>query len=958
MNPFLVGNHLIVDEVCHWIIEYSLCGTVLIMGTIFVSLHAKRQRASLRHAVWLTCMIWLVAIPFMLPLLPKMRIPFQPLLSGHQVNEPGGTVGLKTYSVPIGNESTSVGFVNASEQQIGEFYESSVDGPSRLRGNLATASNGKTATETSWWDRYRASEVIVIGWLFGGLVCLLRLGISSLWIHRVLRRTSSTSGHVIEQEVQAVAREIGFSGPIRIRIDPCRFMPMVVGVVRPVILIPKDVLGRPFDERRAIVLHELGHVIRRDPLTHFLTELAGVFFWFHPLYWFARQRCYLLREQACDDLVLRGSTCPVVYARCLVSVASSRGAMGILPSIGIAMATRRIEQRLRGILCETADRRPTTAKTCISLFLVSLGILLPTVVIRAETPNQNPAVVESNAQTKNGDPTDATPANNGTLHSNVTDTKPKSDSEQSVDSDLKVKTDEGVDQREASDDERSLLVSGTIVDSRGATIENALVFSRIWNTESKREVSIRVVSDAKGQFTLRFPKIPTSEHEMYAVWSWAPGHQIQGAILYWLFRESDHVRNVRLHLPKASPISFRILKPDGEPLENATLVPGLVETYRGVSIDGEFAIDESSSLRYGINVYDEFCEILGVTSDSDGYAKLTNIPPTLFDRVDVISEEFGVQRFGVRPNDNELRLAPVGEIRGRVQIDDPSQVAGTKLHLLSRVLGRGGPFESSAEVKLDKDGRFHVPAFAATGSSIAVLTYDWNEELNVHPFLDRRTNPRVQAGEAIEILIQTVPTVLVHGRVRTADTLQPVVGARTFLNGLSSPINGVRSHTDKDGRFSVRIAPGRTLQQVTNLGDDQSIAEKYDHPSLDTIEIPSGVEEFELEPYLLTPKQVVRGTVRGLVRDARGAGVANAVLVFHSNKTGRIIARTETDAHGMFSVAVSSWAHYQERLTRTSNYGWSILEDESRIENGYRKRDLIPLTVLNDNIDAMILSLP
>ena len=99
---------------------------------------------------------------------------------------------------------------------------------------------------------------------------------------------------------------------------------MAWGVIRPRVVLPGLVLDCKRDDRRAILLHELGHVSRRDPLWHLLGELAGVIFWYHPLLWYARHQCAQLRENACDDLVLNAGVEPETYARCLLEFVSRR----------------------------------------------------------------------------------------------------------------------------------------------------------------------------------------------------------------------------------------------------------------------------------------------------------------------------------------------------------------------------------------------------------------------------------------------------------------------------------------------------------------------------------------------------------------------------------------------------------------------------------------------------------
>ncbi len=78
-----------------------------------------------------------------------------------------------------------------------------------------------------------------------------------------------------------------------------------VGLRRPAVLVSDDAETWSEDRRRAVMLHELAHVRRRDSLTQTLASLATALYWPHPGVWWAARRLQVEREFACDDCVLR-----------------------------------------------------------------------------------------------------------------------------------------------------------------------------------------------------------------------------------------------------------------------------------------------------------------------------------------------------------------------------------------------------------------------------------------------------------------------------------------------------------------------------------------------------------------------------------------------------------------------------------------------------------------------------
>jgi Zn-dependent protease with chaperone function len=94
------------------------------------------------------------------------------------------------------------------------------------------------------------------------------------------------------------ARALGLERVPRIAIAPDGRGPALVGLARPVVVLPAG-LAAPAHVRHAL-LHELAHVARRDPWRAALAQAAALAVWWHPAAWLARRRLAALREIACD----------------------------------------------------------------------------------------------------------------------------------------------------------------------------------------------------------------------------------------------------------------------------------------------------------------------------------------------------------------------------------------------------------------------------------------------------------------------------------------------------------------------------------------------------------------------------------------------------------------------------------------------------------------------------------
>ncbi|MEN8145462.1 MAG: M56 family metallopeptidase [Gemmatimonadota bacterium] len=176
-------------------------------------------------------------------------------------------------------------------------------------------------------------------WIGIGLV-----GIAGLWIclaglffARIaadvisLRRTTSllANGRAERRwrtEFEALRGRMRLSVPVRLAVSPRVDVPIVVGLIRPVVLIPastQSAVGN--DHLEAILAHELGHVRRWDLVMNLVQRCAEATLFFHPATkWLSR---WIAEERECstDALACRFiSGSPGDYLRALAAVENKR----------------------------------------------------------------------------------------------------------------------------------------------------------------------------------------------------------------------------------------------------------------------------------------------------------------------------------------------------------------------------------------------------------------------------------------------------------------------------------------------------------------------------------------------------------------------------------------------------------------------------------------------------------
>jgi beta-lactamase regulating signal transducer with metallopeptidase domain len=102
-------------------------------------------------------------------------------------------------------------------------------------------------------------------------------------------------------------------------------VPMVVGWVRPAILVPVAALsGLTVPELEAILAHELAHIRRHDYLVNVIQCAVEVVMFYHPATWWVSSAIRRERESCCDDLAVAACRDRVTYARALAAMEGLR----------------------------------------------------------------------------------------------------------------------------------------------------------------------------------------------------------------------------------------------------------------------------------------------------------------------------------------------------------------------------------------------------------------------------------------------------------------------------------------------------------------------------------------------------------------------------------------------------------------------------------------------------------
>jgi beta-lactamase regulating signal transducer with metallopeptidase domain len=120
------------------------------------------------------------------------------------------------------------------------------------------------------------------------------------------------------QLLSAASRAAGLRSAPRLAESEMLSVPIMVGVLKPTVLLPADWRVWEEQELTAVLLHEISHVARQDALLQRLALIHRAVFWFSPLGWWLERHLAELSEQASDEAALAGGVDRTRYAEALL----------------------------------------------------------------------------------------------------------------------------------------------------------------------------------------------------------------------------------------------------------------------------------------------------------------------------------------------------------------------------------------------------------------------------------------------------------------------------------------------------------------------------------------------------------------------------------------------------------------------------------------------------------------
>ncbi len=402
-----------------WLIETTLvAGGLAALAGAFGRLPFSNSSA--RHAFWLVVLIRLIMPPIVASpwRFPMPQSPWSGARAG-MIAGPAAMPGEDSSAeaalrAALGDRSEATATAGSDPDHVpavagnANRNEGPAPAPVLQPAEMPRAARGAPGKQT-------ARAGIPIGrltlWLWGcGAVLIAVLqGYRLARFRRLLDEASPAPFWLVEE-----ARAIGER--LRVKVPEICFVPEIttpmlwcLGPVR--LLVPADLVKSIAAERwRGILAHELAHIKRGDPWVCRMELVAGLLWWWNPLYWFVCRQLDAEAELSCDAWAVWALPEERLdYAEALLHVCAQCSRTEVpSPALGIGGAGKFFEKRLTMILHEHATLRvsPMAMLAAGLMIIASLpsGILASTDEPRRVEASARAGSPESSELAERGEP--------------------------------------------------------------------------------------------------------------------------------------------------------------------------------------------------------------------------------------------------------------------------------------------------------------------------------------------------------------------------------------------------------------------------------------------------------------------------------------------------------------------------------------------------------------------------
>ena len=224
------------------------------------------------------------------------------------------------------------------------------------------------------------SDIFISIWLAGSLILLARYlrDIVKSRKYIVTFGKNVTNAAIYREYMEQICRERKKRNNFLIMETAEVQVPMVYGVFRPYILIPRDFQIAP-EKLYYVLCHEASHYFHHDLFVKFCINILSIIYWWNPFVHLFKKQSNLLLEMQVDDRVICGDKVTAAeYLDCLISVeemlVEKRGRVEIPGSLSLFFfkGSKSELERRSELIVETGKSRRKWVNLILTVIILAI----------------------------------------------------------------------------------------------------------------------------------------------------------------------------------------------------------------------------------------------------------------------------------------------------------------------------------------------------------------------------------------------------------------------------------------------------------------------------------------------------------------------------------------------------------------------------------------------------------
>jgi bla regulator protein blaR1 len=220
----------------------------------------------------------------------------------------------------------------------------------------------------------------------------LRFSLNLNYVNRISRFESSPVSDEWQQFNDKLRIGLGIGAQVKLLQSNIVKVPLVSGVLRPLILVPAGMLSNmPADVIESVLLHELAHIKRNDYLVNIVQSAAETIFFFNP---FMLKLSALIREEreaCCDAIAVDATNNRVSYVQALVTFGEYSSSAPLLAFSG---SENHLLERVKRILYNQNKKPGFMEKSILLSSVIIFSVITAFTSIRNEKKPETPVMQE------------------------------------------------------------------------------------------------------------------------------------------------------------------------------------------------------------------------------------------------------------------------------------------------------------------------------------------------------------------------------------------------------------------------------------------------------------------------------------------------------------------------------------------------------------------------------------